>query len=375
MTVSLAAAVPAAPIAAPTRSRAPGASAMYPTLLPASNGPKPDVPASGPGYDDGFNTFPSNPVKAMPGDPPGTGSTVKIMSIALFPPPTPLAQNPAWQAVNKALNADVAVRRRDPGRLPRQAGHGHGRQRHAGHAVHLRARAARRARSPPPTGCPSSCNHKAADLTPYLAGDAAKDYPNLAAIPTQAWKNAGCAYQGHLYLVPIHRYLPGQMFVKNVERLGCGARPELRPQERRRFQTRAAGADQAAAGLLRHRRRAGLGHAPGHVRRPSSARRMAGGWIRAASWSKTSRRRSSRTRRRTRATCLPRACSIPDSLSMASNVIARTQFYARQVRHPSRSDQRLAGCLAARAAGVAAVRRAAAAAVPGARRRQDCSTS
>ena len=66
------------------------------------------------------------------------------------------------------------------------------------------------------TGVPQFLQTKAADLTPYLAGDAAKDYPNLAAIPTAAWKNAGCAYQGHLYMVPIHRYLPSQMFVKNA---------------------------------------------------------------------------------------------------------------------------------------------------------------
>src|SRR5207302_3216927 len=113
LSVSLAAAcVPTAPSASPGRP-GPGsgtstsANAVYPTYLPVSNGPKPDLPASGPGYDDGFNKFPTDPVKAMPGDPPGSGSNVKIMSIALFPPPSPLAQNPAWQAVNKALNASV----------------------------------------------------------------------------------------------------------------------------------------------------------------------------------------------------------------------------------------------------------------------------
>ena len=31
---------------------------------------------------------------------------------------------------------------------------------------------------------------RCADLTPYLSGDAAKDYPNLAAIPTYAWNNS-----------------------------------------------------------------------------------------------------------------------------------------------------------------------------------------
>ena len=65
------------------------------------------------------------------------------------------------------------------------------------------------------TGTPQFLQAKAADLTPFLAGDAAKDYPNLAAIPTTAWKNGGCAYQGRLYMVPVHRYLPGQMLVKN----------------------------------------------------------------------------------------------------------------------------------------------------------------
>ena len=29
---------------------------------------------------------------------------------------------------------------------------------------------------------------KCADLTPYLSGDAIKDYPNLANIPTSAWR-------------------------------------------------------------------------------------------------------------------------------------------------------------------------------------------
>ncbi len=38
---------------------------------------------------------------------------------------------------------------------------------------------------------PAFMQHALADLTPYLGGDAVKDYPNLAAIPTFAWKNSG----------------------------------------------------------------------------------------------------------------------------------------------------------------------------------------
>ncbi|HEX8968550.1 MAG TPA: extracellular solute-binding protein, partial [Chloroflexota bacterium] len=61
-----------------------------------------------------------------------------------------------------------------------------------------------------------------ADLTPYLAGDAAKDYPYLAAIPTPAWKNSISAVNGALYLIPIHRQMTsippyGGNFFKNVD--------------------------------------------------------------------------------------------------------------------------------------------------------------
>src|SRR3569833_2630979 len=57
---------------------------------------------------------------------------------------------------------------------------------------------------------------QAADLTPFLAGDGVKDYPNLAAIPTHCWKNAGCAYQGKLYMIPFQRTLAGNVWLKNA---------------------------------------------------------------------------------------------------------------------------------------------------------------
>jgi MFS family permease len=45
---------------------------------------------------------------------------------------------------------------------------------------------------------PQFLQTRSADLTPYLAGDAIKDYPFLAAIPTYAWANSGSAVEGHL---------------------------------------------------------------------------------------------------------------------------------------------------------------------------------
>jgi putative aldouronate transport system substrate-binding protein len=48
---------------------------------------------------------------------------------------------------------------------------------------------------------PAFLENKCTDLTPYLAGDAVKDYPNLANLPTLAWKNV--IYNGKLLGVPV----------------------------------------------------------------------------------------------------------------------------------------------------------------------------
>ncbi|GEC06426.1 lipoprotein [Streptomyces spinoverrucosus] len=47
---------------------------------------------------------------------------------------------------------------------------------------------------------PSAINAKFADLGPYLSGDKVKDYPNLAAVPTEAWQRG--IFGGQLRAVP-----------------------------------------------------------------------------------------------------------------------------------------------------------------------------
>jgi putative aldouronate transport system substrate-binding protein len=212
---------PAAPNASPTRPAAVATSgsaagnAVFPSYLAATSGPKADFVASGPMYDDAFSSYPPNPVKALPADPPGTGGTVNIMSIQLFPPPTVFDQNPAWQAVNKALNANVQFQIVTSADYPVKLG-----TVMAGNdlpdLLYMYSRPGASSTLAAAAGVPQFLQSQAADLTPYLSGDAARDYPNLAAIPTQAWKNAGCAYQGHLYMIPIHRYLPSFMWLKNA---------------------------------------------------------------------------------------------------------------------------------------------------------------
>jgi putative aldouronate transport system substrate-binding protein len=215
----LAACSSAAP-AAPTAPAAGAATASsptdaYPNFIANTTGPKPDFPAAGPQYEDGFINYPTNPVKALPEAAPGAGSKVMCYTNNSAPaPPTAFEQNQAWQETNKQLDANVQFTI-----IPQ--------------SDYLTKLATVMAGNDlpdimlipgaNPSGAAQVQNltqflqAKAADLTPYLGGDAAKDYPNLAAIPTYSWRNSGCARNGKLYMLPIERYYPGSMLLKNSE--------------------------------------------------------------------------------------------------------------------------------------------------------------
>jgi putative aldouronate transport system substrate-binding protein len=201
--VLLSACAPSAP-SAPSVGATPKAAAKsagpYPSYIPLANAPKPDYANDDPRYDPGFDNYPANPFKAIQ-TPPGSGGTVNTLMAAYYPLPTPFDQNPTWQEINRQLNANVqmniisgpdyrtklaTVMSSDD--LP--------------DIMHLfQGWSAGQ-------NLPAFLKAKCADLTPYLAGDAAKDYPSLAAIPTYAWKNSVSAIDGQLFLVPIHRQLP-----------------------------------------------------------------------------------------------------------------------------------------------------------------------
>jgi putative aldouronate transport system substrate-binding protein len=206
-------AVPAAPTAAPAASTAGKPGSALPTFMANTTGPKPDFPAAGPQYQDGFINYPTNPSKALPATPPGLGGKLQCYTNNSAPaPPTALDQNQAWQETNKQLNTDVQFT------IIAQSDY----------LVKLATVMAGNdlpdvmlIPGANPSGAAQVQNltqflaAKAADLTPYLAGDAAKDYPNLAAIPTYSWKNSGCARNGKLYMLPIERYYPGSILLKN----------------------------------------------------------------------------------------------------------------------------------------------------------------
>ena len=190
------------------------AKSLFPTYIPVKNGPKPDYHDDNPLFSDGFDNYPKSPQKVNDSA-PGAGSTLNILTAAYFPPPTAREQNATWMAVEKQLNATMNMniitgsdyRLKFPTIM---SGDDLPDIMHIFFGYSLAP------------NLPDFFKAKCADLSPYLSGDAAKDYPYLASIPTAAWKNSISAVNGALYLIPIHRPMfsispQGGNFFKNID--------------------------------------------------------------------------------------------------------------------------------------------------------------
>jgi putative aldouronate transport system substrate-binding protein len=241
---------PAAPSGAPSAAKS---ASVFPTYVAFPNKPKPDYPSSGDPYLDGYDNFPKNPAKGLSGE-IGLGSTVTSMTIGLFPPPTPFENNPAWQAINKELNVDFKMNIVAPGDyVAKLATVMAGNDMPDVLFFYYNLQTAITAVA----GVPQFLEASGADLTPFLAGDAIKDYPSLANIPTRAWKNSGSVFNGKIIMIPKPLYSEGFVFLKNVNQwdkdIGMDYVPKnatdfkrvmqalTRPQEDR-YATAAAGA-------------------------------------------------------------------------------------------------------------------------------------
>jgi putative aldouronate transport system substrate-binding protein len=185
---------PAAAVAA----SAPGAAVIVggvrlPTYV-AFSGAKPDAPGSPDGMiDAGYAAYPSTRPKSVQST-PGDGSDINIMTYTAGAVPNALDQNPGWQEVNKQVGANLKVNMTPfadyfgtklqvtiaGGELP--------------DLFFIIA-------DPGITLVPEFFQAKVADLTPHVSGDAVKEYPNLAAIPTRAWKTT--VYNSKIYGVPV----------------------------------------------------------------------------------------------------------------------------------------------------------------------------
>lgn len=171
---------------------------VLPTFTPFT-GVTPDIAATANGVPAVYFSYPANAASVYP-TPPLSGETISVITNIFNSVPPAVGSNTAWQAVQKALGATVdftMVGSDDystklnttiaAGNLPDM-------MLYTGYANPTAAA---------PSDVASFLAAECADLTPYLAGDKVKDYPNLAAIPAIAWEQ--CVFAGKLYMLPIPR--------------------------------------------------------------------------------------------------------------------------------------------------------------------------
>lgn len=140
----------------------------------------------------GFTTIPTKLVKSVKGV-PGSGGSYKAMTPAWWTVPPALSDNSYYQAVNKELGATIDFQVND--------GNTYGDK--------IQTVLASPKDVPDWVVIPSwnlpprfsqAVTSVFEDLAPYLAGDKVKKYPNLANLPTAAWKFS--SFAGGLYGLP-----------------------------------------------------------------------------------------------------------------------------------------------------------------------------
>jgi putative aldouronate transport system substrate-binding protein len=169
-----------------------------PTYSPFQNGPKPDLPGNANGLDAAFFKFPANLARSVP-KPPGDGSEVSAIVGLTYAPPPAADQNAAWQTVNKYLNVNLKLQM-----VPT-----------ADYASAVNVVLAGtdlpdfiyNPTTTQPLGVisalPQFARSKCADLTPFLSGDAIKEFPNLANFSTYTWRSG--VVDGKIYAIPSAR--------------------------------------------------------------------------------------------------------------------------------------------------------------------------
>jgi putative aldouronate transport system substrate-binding protein len=170
------------------------AKVKVPSYVPVQDGPKPDLPARADGVDAGYFTFPQTLFKSVK-EAPGKGEDVTLMTNLIQGAVVALDQNSAWQAVNKDMGLTV-----------RQRLYGSGDYRQGLNTTIAGGDLPDTLYNSPMKyipSLPSFLQAQCADLTPFIGGDAVKDYPNLANIPTPSWSET--VFNGAIFAVPVPR--------------------------------------------------------------------------------------------------------------------------------------------------------------------------
>jgi putative aldouronate transport system substrate-binding protein len=168
-----------------------GGGLKLPTYMPFQ-GPKPDLEGNAAGVPPAYFSYPKNAIKTVSG-PVGKGEEVTLSGKFIGQPVTPFEQNVAWQEMNKQVGANLKFMMYPQADYPTRL-----QTLIAGNQlpdIFVEQFQASTMQSEPEF-LESQCS----DLTPYLAGDAIKDYPNLANLPSYAWPTM--VFNGKIFAVP-----------------------------------------------------------------------------------------------------------------------------------------------------------------------------
>ena len=183
---------------------------------------QPDLPGAHNGAPPGYFKYPANPVQTVK-TAPLDGTTISAITNLFLPPPPGVGSNKAWQAVQRKLGGSVKfqmVGSNDYATKLSTAIAG-------GDLPDLMLFLGLGGQSGI-QDVPGFLESKCQDLTPVLGGEAVKEYPNLANIPTIFWEQ--CTVAGKLWFIPIPRNISaGAGFVHRelVEQAGLSSTAEL----------------------------------------------------------------------------------------------------------------------------------------------------
>lgn len=183
-----------------------GAKASGELKLPtyqAFGGLRPDLAGAESGLEPGFLRFPENAIASVKAPP--LKNAVTALTETFATPPPPMGNNPMWQALNRALGAELRLTiGTDPGYPEKFA------------TLLASDSLPDLMWLPPNQGIPNvgpMLEAKFQDLTSYLSGDAVLEYPNLAALKPASWKTA--VLNGKIWGAPIPSTPFGQVMMGN----------------------------------------------------------------------------------------------------------------------------------------------------------------
>ncbi|GAA2056224.1 MULTISPECIES: extracellular solute-binding protein [Streptomyces] len=179
----------------------------WPEYVPVE-GPRPDLPPDPRGVDAGFLRYPDHLVSSVP-ERPGSGrETLTAMVETYEAPPRGPGANRYWAALNEALGVDLKLQLVPSGNLQAKIAT----MMASGDMPDLLM-----VRNWIPRVADYAAN-VAADLSEHLAGPAVRAYPNLANLPTYAWRDMGLM-GGRIMGVPITRPRTGSAILSHREEL------------------------------------------------------------------------------------------------------------------------------------------------------------